>query len=68
MPLTKWVSNPVTVNKNQGTIRVCMEFHDLNKVRPKDKFPMPFVDHIFDECAGSKIFSFMDEFLGYNQI
>jgi hypothetical protein len=25
--LTQWVSNPVPVNKKQGTIRVCMDFH-----------------------------------------
>jgi hypothetical protein len=42
--LTQWVSNPVPVNKKQGTIRVCMEFRDLNKACPKDNFPMPFID------------------------
>jgi hypothetical protein len=68
VPLTEWVSNPVPMNKKQGTIRVCMEFRDLNKACPKDNFPMPFIDHILDECAGSEIFSFMDGFLGYNQI
>ena len=26
VPLIEWVSNPVPVNKNQGTIRVCMNF------------------------------------------
>jgi hypothetical protein len=68
VPLNEWVSNPVPVNKNQGTICVCMEFHDLNKACPKDNFPMPFIDQILDEFAGSKIFSFMDGFSGYNQI
>jgi hypothetical protein len=29
--LTQWVSNPVSVNKKKGTIRVCMDFCDLNK-------------------------------------
>ena len=66
--LTEWVSNLILVNKKKGTIRVCMDFRDLNKACPKDKFPMPFIDQILDECAGSKIFSFMDGFLGYNQI
>jgi hypothetical protein len=56
------------MNKKQGTIRVHMEFHDLNKVCPKDNFPMPFIDQILDECASSEIFSFMDGFSGYNQI
>jgi hypothetical protein len=45
-----------------------MDFQDLNKACPKDNFPTPFIDQILDECAGSKFFSFMDGFLGYNQI
>jgi hypothetical protein len=67
-PLTEWVSNLVPMNKKKGTIRVCMEFHDLTKSFPKDNFPTPFIDHILDECAGSEIFSFMGRFSGYNQI
>jgi hypothetical protein len=66
--LTQWVSNPVPVNKKQGTIRVCTNFHDLNKACSKDNFPTPFIDHIIDECAGCESFSFMDGFSGYNQI
>jgi hypothetical protein len=66
--LTQWVSNLVSVNKKQGTIRVCTDFRDLNKACPKDNFPTPFIDQIIDECAGCEAFSFMDGFSGYNQI
>jgi hypothetical protein len=66
--LTQWVLNTVPVNKKQGTIRVCTDFHDLNKACPKDNFPTPFIDHIIDKCAGCEAFSFMDGFSGYNQI
>jgi hypothetical protein len=41
---TSWVSNPVAVDKKQGTIRVCTDFHDLNNACPKDNFPTPFID------------------------
>jgi hypothetical protein len=68
VPLTEWVSNLVPIDKKQGTIRVCMDFHDLNKACPKDNFPTPFIDQILDECVGSEAFSFMDGFSGYNQI
>jgi hypothetical protein len=56
------------VDKKQGTIRVCIDFRDLNKACPKDNYPTPFIDQIIDECAGNEIFSFMDGFSGYNQI
>ena len=68
VPLTKWVSNPVPVDKKQGAIRICTDFHDLNRAYPKDNFPTPFIDQILDECVGSEVFSFMDSFSGYNQI
>jgi hypothetical protein len=66
--LTEWVSNPILVDKKQGTIHICMDFRDLNKPCPKDNFPTPFIDLIIDKCAGSEVFSFLDGFLGYNQI
>jgi hypothetical protein len=44
VPLTEWVSNPIPMNKKQGTIHVCMDFRDLNKACPKDNFPTPFID------------------------
>ena len=65
--LTEWVSNIVLVNKKQVTIRVCIDFQDLNKACPKDNFLTPHIDQIIDNCAGSVIFSFMDGFFGYNQ-
>jgi hypothetical protein len=58
----------VLVNKKQGTIHVCTKFCDLNKACPKDNFPTQFLDQIIVECEGCKAFSFMDVFLGYNQI
>ena len=68
VPLTEWVSNPILVDKKQGAICICTDFHDLNCACPKDNFPTPFIDQILDECAGSEVFSFMDGFSGYNQI
>jgi hypothetical protein len=68
VPLTDWVSNIIPVNKKQGTIRVCVDYHDINRAFPKDNYLTPFVDQIVDDCADSEIFSFMDGFSGYNQI
>jgi hypothetical protein len=62
------VSNPIPVNKKQGMIRVCMDFHDLNIDFPKYNFQTPFINHIIYEWAGCEVFSFMDGFSGYNHI
>ena len=68
IPLTDSVSNIVLVNKKQGTIRICIDYRDINRACPKDNYPTPYIDQIIDDCAGSEIFSFMDGFSGYNQI
>jgi hypothetical protein len=65
---TSWVSNPIPVNKKQGTIHVCTDFHDLNHACPKDNFPMSFIDQIIDDCSSHEALSSMDIFSRYNQI
>jgi hypothetical protein len=44
VPLIEWVSNLVHMNKNQGTIHVCMNVCDVNNACPKDNLPTPFID------------------------
>jgi hypothetical protein len=41
----EWVSNIVPVEKKgTGKIRVCINFWNLSRVMPKDKYPMPITD------------------------
>ena len=68
VPLMKWVSNPILVDKKEGVIPICTDFRDLNCACPKDNFPTPFIDQILEECVGSEVFSFMDGFSRYNHI
>ena len=49
-------------------MRMCVDFRDLNKVCPKDDFPLPYIDVLVDNTAGSALMSFFDGFSGYNQI
>ena len=47
---------------------MCMDFTDLNKACSKDSYPLPRVDVLVDSIARHQLLSFMDTFLGYNQI
>ena len=40
----EWLASTVVVKKKKGKWRVCMDFTDLNKVCPKDPFPVPWID------------------------
>ena len=64
----RWLSNVVPVKKKNEQIRCCMDFRNLNRVCPKDEFPLPNMDLLIDSTARNAMFSFMDEFSGYNQI
>ena len=63
-----WLANVVMIKKANGKWRMCMDFTDLNKSCPKDSYPLPRIDQLVDLIAGHKLLSFMDVFLGYNQI
>jgi hypothetical protein len=45
-----------------------VDYRNLNKVGPKDDFPLPHIDLLVDNIAGHEMMSFMDGFSGYNQI
>ena len=47
---------------------MCVEFRDLDKACPKDYFPLPHINILVNNTAGSALMSFMDGFSGYNQI
>jgi hypothetical protein len=64
-----WVSNNVPVEKmNTGKIQICVDFRNLNRATPKDKYPMPGADLLIDSASGNKVISFLDDNAGYNQI
>ncbi|KAK5811290.1 hypothetical protein PVK06_026618 [Gossypium arboreum] len=63
-----WVANIVPIPKKDEKVRMCVDYKDLNKASPKDNFPLPHIDTLMDNTAGHSLFSFMDNFLGYNQI
>ena len=45
---------------------MCVDYRDLNKVIPKDDFPLPHIDILVDNGAKNAMYSFMNGFPGYN--
>ena len=64
----EWVDNIVLVSKKDGKVRMCVDYRDLNRASPKDNFPLPHIDTLMDNTIKNSLFSFIDGFLGYNQI
>ena len=49
-------------------LRICVDFCELNKATLIDPFMTPFADEILNEVVGHECYSFIDGFLGYNQV
>ena len=65
---SKWIANVMPVPKKDGKIRMCVDFRGLNKACPNDDSPLPYIDVLMDNIAGSALMSFKDGFFGYDQI
>ena len=56
------------VKKKDGSLRLCIDYRELNKVTLKNKYPLPRIDDLFDQLAGLKVFSKIDLRSGYHQL
>ena len=54
--------------KNDGSMRLCIDFHELKKFTIKNKYPLPYIDDLFDQLQGAQVFSKIDPRVGYHQL
>lgn len=47
----EWLANIVFVIKNNGTIRVCINFRDLSVATLKDEYPIPVAEMLVDSTS-----------------
>ena len=56
------------MKKKDGTLRLCIDYMQMNKVTVKNKYPLPRIDDLFDQMKGAKVFSKIDLRSGYHQV
>ncbi|GKB66523.1 putative reverse transcriptase domain-containing protein [Tanacetum coccineum] len=47
---------------------MCIDYHELNKLTVKNRYPLPRIDNLFDQLQGSKVYSKIDLRSGYHQL
>jgi hypothetical protein len=66
--VSPWGASVLFMKKKYGTLRLCIDFRQLNKVTDKNKYPLPRIDDLFDQLKDAKIFSKIDLRSGYHQV
>ena len=56
------------VKKKDGTLKLCIDYRQLNKLTVKNKYPLPRIDVLFDQLKGGSIFLKIDLRSEYHQL
>ena len=59
------VSVPFTKKKDK-TLRLCIDYRQLNRVTIKNRYPLPRIDDLFDQLRGARVYSKIDLRTGIN--
>ena len=63
-----WGAPVLFVPKKNGTLRMCVDFQDLNSVTVDDSYPLPRLEVLLHRSANATVFSKLDLASGFHQI
>ncbi|GKD44955.1 putative reverse transcriptase domain-containing protein [Tanacetum coccineum] len=66
--LSPWGAPVLFVKKKDGSFRMCIDYHELNKLTVKNCYPLSRIDDLFDQLQGSSVYSKIDLRSGYHQL
>ena len=66
--ISPWGAPVLFVKKKDGSMRLCINYRELNKVSIKNKYPLPRIEDLLDQLHGAAVFSKIDLRTGYHQL
>ncbi|KAL4038666.1 hypothetical protein IC575_002289 [Cucumis melo] len=66
--VSPWGAPVLFVKKKDGSMRLCIDYRELNKVTVKNRYLLPRIDDLFDQLQGATVFSKIDLRSGYHQL
>jgi hypothetical protein len=58
--VSPWGAPVIFIRKKDGSWRICIDYHQLNKAMIKNQYPLPRIDDLFDQMKGATVFSKID--------
>jgi len=66
--MSPWGAPVLFVKKKDGSLRLCIDYQEVNQDIMKNKYPLPRIDDLFDQLASATVFSKIDLRSGYHQL
>ena len=66
--VSPWGAPILFVKKKDDTLRMCIDYQQINKVTVKNKYPLPRIEDLFDQLKAAGVFSKIDLRSGYYQL
>ena len=63
-----WGAPVLFVKKKDGSLRLCIDYRQLNRAKIRNQYPLPYIDELFDQLHGSWVYSKIDLRSGYHQL
>ena len=56
------------IRNKDGSMRMCIDYRELNKVMIKNRYPLPRIDDLLDQLQGTCMFSNINLHSSYHQV
>ena len=63
-----WGAPVLFATKKDKTLRLCIDYRQLNRVTIKNRYPFSWIDDLFDQWRGVRVYPKIDLRTGYHQL
>ena len=63
-----WGAPVLFIKKKDGSLRLCIDYKQLNRATIRNQYPLPRIDELFDQLHESHVYSKIDLRSGYHRL